>query len=151
IVQARTMVAAVAHGIGAVAFGAGRVPDAVDGKPVDFDKLRAASTTWLKEVFTELLPEAFKDKDLVVGSAPVIAALGALGRSFYTDDLGDQLKSRSILSSDIDWSRGPKWSGIAGKITPSGTFSVGGGKEAGHATYRALTDPTDSGYKAIRS
>ena len=47
-------------------------------------------------------------------------------------------------------SAGPCWSGIAGKVNPNGAFSVGSGKENGYATYRALTDPDDPGYRAIR-
>ena len=150
VVQARTMVAAIAHGIGAVGFGAGRIPDKVDGIEVDFDKLRDAATTWLKEVFTQIPPSSFKDKNMVLGAAPVIASLGAAGKAFYTGNLDDQLRARAMLSSGIDWFRGQKWVGIAGKINPQGSFSVSSGKESGHATFRAITDPSDPGYAKIR-
>ena len=93
---------------------------------------------------------AFKDKDQVLRAVPVSAALGALGRPFYADDLDGQLSAKAALKSGIDSSPGPHWSGIAGKTNPNGAFSVGSGKENGYATHRALIDPADPGYRTIR-
>jgi hypothetical protein len=150
VVAARAMVAAVARGISAVQFGAGTIPTAIDREEVDFTKLESAAAAWLAHVFTTLGVTAFKDKNLVLRAVPVSAALGALGRSFYAGDLDGQFTAKAVLNSGIDWSAGPHWSGIAGKVNPNGAFSVGSGKENGYATYRALTDATDPGYKAIR-
>jgi hypothetical protein len=151
VVQARTMVSAVAHGITAVSFGARRIPTDVDGKPVDFGQLTSAATLWLGKVFTELRPEDFKDRSLVLGSAPVIASLGALGVPFYNGDAEAQQDAEAVLRSGIDWSRGEHWAGFAGKVNPdTGRFSVSSGKESGHATYRAMTKAESSGYAQIR-
>jgi hypothetical protein len=43
------------------------------------------------------------------------------------------------------------WDGIAGKFTPSGSFSIGGPKEVGYAVAEALEDPESDGGKQIRS
>lgn len=150
VVAARTMVAAVARGIGAVAYGAGAIPDEVDGEKVDFAKLEQAAEVWLGHVFGSLGATAFKDKELVLRAVPLIAAIGALGRPFYTDDLDGQLAAKSTISSDIDWTAGSRWAGVAGKVNATGRFSVGSGKETGYAAFKALTDPADQGYHQIR-
>jgi hypothetical protein len=74
------------------------------------------------------------------GRHPVVAALGALGRPFYDGNLDEQLAAKASLASIPDWTAGQRWNGLAGKITPSGAFSVGSGKEAGHSTF-----PRDQG------
>lgn len=150
VVAARAMVAAVARGINAVQYGAGSIPTTTEREEIDFTKLESAATTWLGHVFTTLSVTAFKNKELVLRAVPVSAALGALGRSFYTGNLDDQFSAKAVLASGIDWSAGPHWSGIAGKINPSGAFSVGSGKENGYATFRALTDRANPGYNTIR-
>lgn len=42
------------------------------------------------------------------------------------------------------------WTGIAGKFTPSRSFSIGGPKEVGHAVISALSEPSSSAGAAIR-
>lgn len=150
IVAARGMVAAVARGISAVTYGGGAIPEEVEGKSVDFERLTTAATTWLTHVFSTLGVESFRDKNKVLRAAPVIAALGALGRPFYVGSLDEQLAAKAALASIPDWTAGERWNGIAGKITPSGAFSVGSGKEAGHSTFRAIKEPSDAGYVRIR-
>jgi hypothetical protein len=150
VVAARAMVAAVARGISAVQYGVGAIPTTIEREDIDFTKVESAATAWLGHVFTTLGVTAFKDKDLVLRAVPVSAALGALGRPFYTSDLDGQFSAKAVLNSGIDWSAGAHWSGIAGKVNPNGAFSVGSGKENGYATFRALTDQADPGYKAIR-
>lgn len=150
VVAARAMVAAVARGISAVQYGAGSIPTTIEREEIDFTKVESAATTWLGHVFTTLGVTAFKNKELVLRAVPVSAALGALGRPFYTGDLDGQFSAKAVLNSGIDWSAGQHWSGIAGKVNPNGAFSVGSGKENGYATFRALTEQADPGYKAIR-
>jgi|SRR5271157_3043492 len=150
VIAARIMVAAVARGISAVQYGAGSIPTTIDRAEIDFAKAESAATSWLGHVFGAVGATTFKDKGLVLRAVPVSAALGALGRPFYAGDLDGKLSAKAVLNSGIDWSAGPHWSGIAGKVNPNGAFSVGSGKENGYATYRALTDPDDPGYKAIR-
>jgi hypothetical protein len=43
------------------------------------------------------------------------------------------------------------WEGIAGKFTPSGSFSIAGPKEVGYAVAEALEDPESDGGRRIRS
>jgi DNA sulfur modification protein DndB len=155
VVAARGMVAAVARGISAVTYGGGAIPEVEidednNKRPVDFERLTTAATTWLTHVFSTLGVESFRDKGKVLRAAPVIAALGALGRPFYDGSLDEQLAAKAALASIPDWSAGERWNGIAGKITPSGAFSVGSGKEAGHSTFRAIKEPSDPGYSRIR-
>jgi hypothetical protein len=156
VVAARTMVAAVARGVAAVQYGAGAIPTTEvdshkgDGQTIDFSRLEKAAESWLGYVFAKVGVTSFKDKGQVVRAAPVIAALGALGRPFYASDLNGQLTAKAVLDSGIDWTVGVRWAGIAGKVNPAGQFSVGSGKENGYATFRALTDPQDPGYRSIR-
>jgi hypothetical protein len=150
VVAARGMVAGVARGISAVTYGGGSIPEEVDNKKVDFEKLHTAAATWLSHVFSTLSVESFRDKAKVLRAAPVIASLGALGRPFYDGTLDEQLAAKSALASIPDWSAGERWNGIAGKITSSGAFSVSSGKEAGHSTFRAISNPDDPGYNRVR-
>lgn len=149
-VAARTMVAAVARGIGAVAYGGGAIPRTVDGVEVDFEKLHSAASTWLSYVFATLGSSAFRDKSLVLRSSAVIAAIGAMGKVFYEGTEEEQRLAKSHLASITDWSVGERWNGIAGKVNAVGKFSVSGSKENGHAAFRALSNPNDIGYKKIR-
>ncbi len=150
VVAARGMVAGVARGISAVTYGGGSIPEEVDGKKVDFDQLHKAAATWLTHVFETLGVDNFTDKGKVLRAAPVIAALGALGRPFYDGNLDDQLAAKSALAAIPDWSVSERWNGIAGKYSAAGSFSVASGKEAGHSTFRALRDDKDPGYYRVR-
>jgi hypothetical protein len=146
--QARMMVAAVAKGVAAVQYGAKPIPE--DG--VDFTKLEQDATAWLQRVLAKFDAATFRDKTYIVRSVPVSVCLGALGRAFYGGDTNDQRAALAVLSDDgIDWTVGPHWSGIAGKVNPdTGRFAVGGGKEYAYATWRALTEPESDAGKQIR-
>jgi hypothetical protein len=126
-----------------VQYGAGSIPTSIDREEIDFAEVETSATAWLGHVFATLGVTSFKSKDMVVRAAPVSAALGALGRAFYTGDLDGQLTAKAVLQSGIDWSAGQHRSGIAGKVNPNGAFSVGSGEENGYATYHALTDSAD--------
>jgi DNA sulfur modification protein DndB len=146
--QARTMIAAMVHGVGVVASGGQRVPD----EGVDFDRLRDAAIKWIDHIVQRFTVEGIKDKSLTIGSVPVLVSLGALGRGFYENDHAAQTLANSVLNdTSIDWSKGPKWNGVCGKVNAAGRFSVGGAKENAYATHRALIDASDPGYRAIRS
>jgi len=155
--QARTMVAAIAFGAGAVSYGAKAIPMKVSdpqgdkATEIDWDRLRDAAVSWLGKVFERYGAKAFKSKELVLRSVPVSVALGASGRGFYTGASEEQARAYSLLGDEsIDWTIGKHWAGIAGKINAAGTFSVGSGKENAWATYRALTNPEDIGYRRVR-
>jgi hypothetical protein len=102
----------------------------------------------LVDVFGAL---AFKDRDLVLRSVPVLVSLGALGQAHYITGEDTGAANETITDQRIDWSHSSgRWDGIAGKRSPAGTFSVGSGKEYAHATFTALTKPDSPGYAQIR-
>lgn len=146
--QARMMVAAVAKGVGAVQYGAKPIP--TDG--IDVGKLEEIAESWLSRVFSTYGADAFRDKELILRSVPVIASLGGLGRAFFDGDSDGQRVALDVLTDKrIDWSVGSQWNGIAGRVNPNtGRFAVGGGKEYAYATYRALTEPTSEIGQQIR-
>lgn len=150
--QARLMVAAVAVGVGAVSYGSKAIPKKdARGDGVDFVRLEKAAVQWLRQVFDRFGTDAVKDKTKVLRSAPVLVSLGAIGHGFYSGDSKAHGAAHTFLGDNsIDWKGGEHWAGIAGKMNAAGRFSVGSGKESAWATYRALTDPKDPGYRRIR-
>ena len=151
--QARTMVAAIGLGLTAISYGAKRIPtkDSKGQYLMNWPRLKKAASGWLRDVFSLFTPAAFKDRERVLRSVPVLVSIGAIGRGLYSQDKGGLEVAKAFLSDDtIDWARGEHWAGIAGKLNARGTFSVGSGKEHAYATFRALTDPEDPGYERIR-
>lgn len=151
--QARTMVAAIGLGLSAVTYGAKRIPtkDSKGQDLVDWVRLRRVARDWLRDVFHKFGADAFKDRDQVLRSVPVLVSIGAIGKGVYSEDADELLRVRRFLSDDaIDWTRGPHWAGIAGKVNAKKSFSVGSGKENAYATFRALCEPSDPGYRQIR-
>jgi hypothetical protein len=151
--QARTMVAAVGLGLSAVTYGAKPIPtnNSKGEDIVDWRRLENSAKVWFRDVFEKFGAEAFKDREKVLRSVPVLVSLGAIGRGIYSNESETLAVSHAFLADQsIDWSRGKHWAGIAGKINVAGSFSVGSGKENAYATYRALTDKDDAGYARIR-
>jgi hypothetical protein len=149
VLQARLAVTALAKGPGAVGYGSGRIPP----NGVDFDKLQESAKTWFKHVFDTLGVQAFKDKDKVLRSVPVLVAVGAIGRAFYDGNETARREARKVITdAKIDWTVGPHWNGICGKVNPNtGRFSVGSAKEYGNAAFNALTKPESPLYEQIRT
>jgi len=83
-----------------------------------------------------------------------MAAIGAMGHVLanVTSEAERCVKITELAErlTLIDWEKGKRWEGIAGKYTPRGNFAVGGSKETAYAIYAALTDPTSEGYQRIR-
>lgn len=148
VLQARLAVTAMAKGPSAVSFGAGRIPP----NGTDFDVLEEAAVAWFEHVFDTLSRQAFKDKGRVLRSVPILAAIGAVGRPFYDGGMtAMRAARRTIKDPTIDWSVGPQWSGICGKVNPNtGVFSVGSAKEYGKAAFNALTEVGSDPYVQIR-
>lgn len=146
--QARSMVAAVAKGVGVVQYGAKQIPT----EDVDFEKLGKVAQEWVGEVFARFPREMYRDKTRVLRSVPVTASLGALGKAFYDEDIAAQQQALAVLSDKkIDWRVGEHWSGVAGKVNPAtDKFAVGGAKEYAHATLKALSSPTSAVGRQIR-
>lgn len=153
VLQARLMVAAIAHGVGAIQYGAKRIPlETKDGK-IDQKRLEKAARTWLEMVFKGFGADAFKDKGQVLRSVPVLISIGALGRGFYTGSGEEQGKAHAFLADrKIDWSADRHWNGVCGKVNPTTErFSVGSGKEYAYATYKALMEKDSPAGKQIRT
>jgi hypothetical protein len=148
VLQARLAITAVAKGPTAVGYGAGRIPQ----NGTAFERLEAASSEWFGHVFETLGVSAFKDKEKVLRSVPVLVAVGAIGRPFYDgDEQAKDAARRIIADPSIDWSVGAHWAGICGKVNPNtGRFSVGSAKEYGNAAFNALTRVGTPMYKQIR-
>jgi hypothetical protein len=61
--------------------------------------------------------------------------------------------------SEVNWTKGHHWAGIAGKVTTSTTpagavrerFALAGPKEVAYNVFKALTDPKNAGYASIRN
>ena len=107
---------------------------------------------WFSHVFDTLGVGAFKDKELVLRSAPVLAAVGAIGKAYYDGGEDARLEARNVIEDPrIDWTIGPQWNGICGKVNPNtGKFSVGSAKEYGNGAYNALTRADTLAWNQIR-
>ncbi len=139
-----------AEGISGVRYGA---------KPVSIPRQRHAELTsgaaeWFGAV-AKAIGTAIEDRDRTIASSPaVLAAIGAVGHVLLeiTDVTGRarELAQRIDDLNAVNWDRGAHWDGIAGKLNPKGSFSVGGSKETAYAIYTALTDPKSVGYRRVR-
>jgi DNA sulfur modification protein DndB len=148
----RTAVVCFSEGIGGLQYGnkpvglnAGRIPD-----------VRRAALEYFSILTDKLGPTMERRNETVAASPAVMAALGALGHKASKVADADARKAEIALSLQsldrVDWSRGQKWDGIAGKLRPDGTFSTAGGaKDSGHACYSALADSNSPNYGTIRS
>lgn len=146
--QARLAVTAVAKGPSVVGYGAGRIPT----EDVDFEGLENAAREWFTHVFKTLGIGSFKDKEKVLRSVPILAAVGAVGKAYYDGDEDARRRARGVIGdAKIDWSTGEQWSGICGKVNPNtGKFAVGSAKEYGNAAFNALTKADSPAWLQIR-
>jgi hypothetical protein len=68
-----------------------------------------------------------------------------------TDDNRSHKRDQLLASlQEVDWRKGERWAGIAGKFTTRGTFSVGGTKEVAYAVYNVLSQPENPGFSRVR-
>jgi DNA sulfur modification protein DndB len=124
----------------------------------------------LEALEMELRPE--RRAESVVSAPSVLAGLGVLAHhavpepprrhdvdawdvGLVIDRLDDVIWDRTheveVRTGDESTTekRSP-WDGIAGKFTPSGSFSIGGPKEVGYAVADALENPDSDGGRQIR-
>jgi DNA sulfur modification protein DndB len=97
-----------------------------------------------------------EDRENKLAAAPtVLAAIGAMGHELVNIDEPTmrEAKTAALIRKvrTVDWRRSKHWEGIAGKFTPKGTLSGGGGKETSYAVYEALNDETSPGYVSVRT
>jgi len=120
----------------------------------DREHLRSQASGWFGAVIG-----AFSDQfepinrgTSVLPSPAAMAAIGAFGHPLLQlQDSTEDIERRITRLCEIDWSRGPHWSGIAGKLSPKGRFSTAGGtKENAYAIFRALDEPSSREYRLVR-
>lgn len=144
----RQMVVNVAKGISGVQYGARPAPVT----DVDLRDLTAVATDWIGAYFSTFQDEIADRERHLAGSGPVLAAVGAMGQELLgLDQEQRRLRRAAMLRglTEVDWSKGNHWVGIAGNYTASGVFSVKGTKEVSYAVYNALTDTDNGGFHQI--
>lgn len=152
--------------IGSRPIEAAQLPAATDEQPLT-DAIVDVWTAILDSLEDDFKPE--RRPHSVVSSPAVLAGLGVLAHHAVPKPprregvAGWSVEQVVEHLDEVDWDRtyvaaqrveGPvyasRWEGIAGKFTPSGTFSMGGPKEVGYAVAEALEDPESPGGKRIR-
>lgn len=120
----------------------------------DIKALESAAVDVWDRILTELNDELERRQESVVWAPAVLAGIGILahrsmpipprrdGNGLTVDEVLDLLEG-------VSWER-EAWSGIAGKFTASGRFSVGGPKEFGRAVADALENPDSEMGRQIR-
>ena len=141
----------LAEGIGGVKHGTKPVYIDAQKTPI----VRAVALEWFTSV-TQLLGPAIEHRELkVAGAPPVFAPIGASGHEFVeiTDAAERKRRTQELLDGlrAVRLDKGQHWVGIAGKMTASGKFSIGGTKEVAYQVYAALSDSTDPGYAKVRN
>ncbi len=139
-------------GMPGIQYGAKPAPIPADANLTDIEEV---GRDWLEKYLGEFAAEVIDRENTLAGAAPVIAAIGAIGNSIVKagDEYEREHVARDLLDSlkQVNWNKGDHWAGIAGKFTEKGTFSIGGTKEVAYAIYNVLTDPTNPGYRRIRT
>jgi DNA sulfur modification protein DndB len=114
-------------------------------------------------ILEELEDELTRRKDTVVSAPAILGGIGIVAHHAVTSPPRrvDEWSVDEVLErlQGVNWERTlvrqgraeSPWDGIAGKFTPSNTFSIGGPKEVGHAVADALENPDSTGGRAIRS
>jgi DNA sulfur modification protein DndB len=148
----RTAVVCFSEGIAGLQYG--NKPVQVDPKRVP--TLEKAAVEYFDALTKQVGPSMEQRYETVAASPAVMAALGALGHTVASieDSTQRQAEAHRVLHTldGVDWKRGSRWDGVAGKIRPDGAFSTAGGaKDSGHTCYAALADTTSPHYQTIRS
>jgi DGQHR domain-containing protein len=147
----RTAVVCFSEGIGGLQYGNKPVGLSTERIPL----VQKAALDYFSALTNKLGPTMERRNETVAASPAVMAALGAIGHKAATIADANMRQAEIELAlkylDQVDWSRGAKWDGIAGKLRPDGVFSTAGGaKDSGHACYSALADPSSPNYATIR-
>jgi DNA sulfur modification protein DndB len=139
--------------------GISGLSSALDAEPAIDDermeRLEPAALMWFSTV-TRRYRAWFEEDGSLIGSPVAMAALGAVGHDLvgfgypYSEEqavLADKLASLG----PVDWSKGPHWDGIAGKLDADGNLVVGSPMEYAESLYTALTDEWSDAYRRIRT
>jgi DNA-sulfur modification-associated len=145
----RQMVINVAKGISGIQYGARPAPR--DG--VDLDDLHVVARDWLSAFFNTFGTLVADRETYLISTGAVLSAVGAMGHDVFAADPNDRQQRRNQLIASlqaVDWRKGQRWVGIAGKISETGNFVVGGTKEVAYGVYNVLSDPQNDGYQKVR-
>jgi DGQHR domain-containing protein len=147
----RASVVCFAEGIGGIQYGNKPVP--LDSSRIEL--IERAAVEYYSAIANKYGPVMEDRLNTVIATPAVMAAMGALGHNLVNmGDEGDRKHELQRILSEldpVDWTRGPHWDGICGKVRPDGTFSTAGGvKDSGGASYKALADVTSEYYKRVR-
>lgn len=144
IASLRGSVVTLSKGMSGIAIGTKPLPL----EEAEIEELERQAAAWwnalAKHLGTQLL-----DEKMITSSPACLAALGAVGHLAFSrgeDPQGVVAK----LARDVEWTKGDRWAGVAGKFTPKGAFSLGGAKENAYAVYAALTDTSAASYVQVR-
>jgi DNA sulfur modification protein DndB len=145
----RQMVVNVAKGIAGIQYGARPVPT----EGVDLDDVAEVAVAWFSLVFETFRVEASDREVYLFTSSPVLSAIGAMGNLVVNAPRHqrDELQKRLLESlQDVDWRKGERWQGIAGRFSAKGVFTVSGTKEVGYGVFNVLADPHNPNYTTVR-
>lgn len=174
--HAITMVRALGLGSYSKAVSSSAYEEAIKD-PKAYDKLVKAGVSWFGTILDHFeMPtledgmrsaEIFTDPDRVLRAMPVKVALGIMGHDWFEVNLPKQFEHKAALG-EINWRVGPRWQGVAGKVSPATvkkkidgktvkepipgefTLAASGAKEIGSAAVRALTQPETIAGKKVR-
>jgi len=139
----------LAGGIGAIKYGSRPMPLEPDRR----ETVSQVAVDWFGSV-ADIIGPAIENREKCLASAPpILAAIGALGHPLVETDDNERAAAKARLLDQlrlVRWEKGERWHGVAGKVTPKGTFSLGGTKEHAYQVYSALSDRNDAAYSQIR-
>jgi len=146
----RQMVINIAKGISGIQYGARPVPT----EDLDLDDLKWVSLEWLGAFFNTFGTIVAQRDTYIISASPVLAAVGAMGNQIVSAKPDERTHVRNRLLADlqsVDWKKGQRWSGIAGRVNEDGgNFIVGGTKEVAYAVYNVLANPDNDGFRRVR-
>jgi DNA sulfur modification protein DndB len=145
----------VAKGIGGIQYGARPIPGEELGNEIE--QIQDVCVAWWDAVANAIGDEyeVGRRADSIATAPSALAAIGAFGHSLLSEglsgaDLEEAAADRAEELLTVNWTRGPHWNGIAGKMTPSGRLSIAGAKESAYVIYKALTDVNSEEFRVVR-
>ncbi len=146
----RQMIINIARGMSGTQYGARPAPV----EDLDLSDLKLVAEDWLTAFFNSFGTQIQDREHYLVSASPVLAAVGAMGNEVLRAQPSDRSHERNRLLASlqgVDWRKGERWSGIAGRVNEKkGNFVVGGTKEVAYAVFNVLSNPDNDGYRRVR-
>jgi DNA sulfur modification protein DndB len=144
------MIINIAHGMSGIQYGARPAPVA----DLDLADLEVVAKDWLTAFFNSFGTQVQDREHYLISASPVLAAVGAIGNELFRSQPTERSHERNRLLASlqgVDWRKGERWSGIAGRVNEKrGNFVVGGTKEVAYAVFNVLSNPDNDGYRRVR-